>query len=154
MGWDKDLKLQQMDETLAQLQGYELTKRPRLGWVNAIRNALGMNNRQLAERLHVSSSRVIQLERHETSGSVSIKSLDMAAQALGCKFVYAFVPDESLANKRKSQAYKKAKFLVEFTERLMQLEDQGNSEEFVNERVKKLASDLLNKWPRDFWDDM
>ena len=48
--------------------------RPSRGWIRAIREALGMTTGQFAKRLGVHQPRVIELERGEASGNITIKS--------------------------------------------------------------------------------
>ena len=57
-----------------------------------------MTTGQLAKRLGVHEPRVIELERGEASGNITIKSLERAAEALGCRLVYALIPEEPLTD--------------------------------------------------------
>src|SRR5262245_27532719 len=74
----------------------ELASRPPRGWVRAIRDALGMSSRQLANRMGQSQPAVTKLERSEASGGARLDSLRRAADALDCDLVYALVPRTSL----------------------------------------------------------
>ncbi|MFQ5417727.1 MAG: helix-turn-helix domain-containing protein, partial [Myxococcota bacterium] len=81
----------QLDRQLTSLRRTPLM-RPRRGWVRAIREALGMNGRQLAERIGIARSHLSQIESAEARDSVSLRTLRRVADALGCELVYAFVP--------------------------------------------------------------
>jgi DNA-binding Xre family transcriptional regulator len=69
-------------------------KRPPIGWLKAIRGALGISSRQLAQIVGIDSAAVIRLEDREPTGKITLELLDRAAQAMGCKVVYAIVPNE------------------------------------------------------------
>lgn len=78
------------------------------GWVRAVREALGMSSYQLARRMGVSQTRIIQFERKEVDGSIRLASLQRAAEAMQCAFVYAIVPKEPFEDIVLRQAYLKA----------------------------------------------
>ncbi len=51
-----------------------------------------MTTSQLAKRMGVTQPRISELERAEVAGRVSMESIERAAQAMGCRVVYALVP--------------------------------------------------------------
>lgn len=61
-------------------------------WIRAMRLQLGIKGFQLAERLGVSAARVSVLEKDETRGAVTLKMMERAAKAMGCRFEYRIVP--------------------------------------------------------------
>src|SRR6266853_3261777 len=67
---------------------------PRSGWIKAVRGALGMNTRQLADRVGVEQSNITRLEEREPSGKVTLERLAKAADAMDCKLIYAIVPND------------------------------------------------------------
>jgi predicted DNA-binding mobile mystery protein A len=69
---------------------------PRPGWVRAIRDALGMTAADLAARMGVTGPAVRSLENKEREGGARLSSLQRAAEAMDCTFVYAFIPNTSL----------------------------------------------------------
>ena len=154
MNWHKYLTLQQMDVTLVQAKELVEIAKPSVGWVKAIRKALNMSARQLGERLHLSQPRIALLEKGEVDGSISLRTLEKAAQGLGCRLVYVLVPEDgTLQAMREAQARLKAKALNEYTERHMALEDQATGDAFRQQTTDELANELLRTWPRDFWDN-
>jgi len=52
----------------------------------------GLKGFQLADRMQVSAARISMLERDESRGAVTLKMMQRAAQAMGCKFEYRIVP--------------------------------------------------------------
>ena len=78
------------------------------GWVRAIREALGMSQFELGQRMGVSQPRVAQIERAEANGSVELATIGRTASALGCSLRYVLVPDESLEQMVRRQALDKA----------------------------------------------
>src|ERR1700687_1412050 len=86
-----------LEQRLAQLRPVaQLAAKPPLGWIRSIRQSLGMTAAQLAERMGVTQPRIIALERAEAEGAVPLRSLKGAAEALNCRLVYTFVPNEPL----------------------------------------------------------
>jgi predicted DNA-binding mobile mystery protein A len=69
---------------------------PPKGWMRAIRDALGMTGAQFARRLENRPQSVEALEKSEANGSIQLKTLRRAAEALDCTLVYALVPNTSL----------------------------------------------------------
>lgn len=63
MNWDKELNLQQIDETLGRVRPMMDLNKPVNGWINAIRTALGMSARVLGERVGLSQSGVALMEK-------------------------------------------------------------------------------------------
>src|SRR5712692_6496883 len=115
---------EQLDQQLAALRPLAEITRPARGWVRAIRETLGMTTRQLADRLGVSQPRVVQLEKSEAKGSITLDSLERAAQALGCRVVYALVPAKSLTDTIEERAALLAQEQLAAVEQTMLLEAQ------------------------------
>ena len=104
----------------------QLKALPRLGWVRAIRDALGMSTRQLATRMGVAQPTVVQLEQSEASGTIQLATLRRAADALNCDLIYALVPrDGSLEDTVQTQARRRASTVVNAVDISMALEDQA-----------------------------
>lgn len=51
----------------------------------------GLKGFQLAQRLNVSAARVSVLEKDEARGAVTLKMMEKAAKAMGCRFEYRIV---------------------------------------------------------------
>ena len=62
-------------------------------WVRSMRIKQGLKGFQLAERLQVSAARVSVLEKDEARGAVTLKMMEKAAKAMGCRFEYRIVVD-------------------------------------------------------------
>lgn len=64
------------------------------GWIKAIRISLGMSMQQLGNRLGVTRQTIHDLEKRETDGAITIKSLRQVGKALDMELVYGFVPKD------------------------------------------------------------
>ena len=64
-----------------------------LAWIRNMRIKQGLKGFQLAERLNVSAARVSVLEKDEARGAVTLKMMEKAARAMGCRFEYRIVSD-------------------------------------------------------------
>ena len=107
-------------------QPHDITTPPK-GWIRAIRDALGMTAKQLANRLGVAQQAVAHIEKGELAGSVTIKTMRRIAESLDCVFVYGFVPRISLEETVSRQAKKIAAQRLSRVSQTMSLENQALS---------------------------
>jgi predicted DNA-binding mobile mystery protein A len=130
-----------------------ITSPPPTGWIKAIRTALGMSLAQLGKRLRITRQSVLEIERREKEGSITIKSLKEIATALDMQLVYGFVPnDGSLDALIEKKAKELAHKIVLRTSNTMILEDQGNSEERIDQAIKERTAIIKNELPKMLWD--
>jgi len=143
---------EQLDRRFRELKPLAQATRPSRGWVRAIREALGMTTAQLAKRLGVQQPRVVELEHGEANGNITVKSLERAAEALGCRLVYILMPDKPLANTIRQRATLVAERQFASVEQTMTLEAQrvGNKKHQA-EAHQKLVEKLLQR-PARLWD--
>ena len=106
-----------------------------------MRDILGMRARQLAERLQVTQPTVAAMEKSEAAGTVTLASLRKAAAAMGCRFVYAFVPEDTFDSLVRRRAFEAAVRLLDQVDHTMVLEAQGADPEAKKQRVDDLADD-------------
>lgn len=116
---------------------------PNAGWVNAIRDALGMSQAQLGKRLGVRSSSVDKLEENERNRTVQMATLQRAAEALGCDLVYALVPREPLQTMVDKQRLALLAELHGRTQQHMRLEAQEVDDPDWRENLLRDAESLV-----------
>jgi len=148
------LTLRQLDASLASLQRLRGAPVPHKGWVREIRSALGMSAAQLARRLALTRQAVSALEHAEAEGSITLKSLKRAAQALHCDLVYALVPRESLESMVDGRVRTVAAALAKRASHSMALERQEVSVEETAAQVEELADRLRSASPRNLWNEV
>ena len=128
---------------------------PPSGWLRAVRGALGITTRQLAELIGTNHAGIAALEKREATGKVTIETLEKAARAMGCRFVYAIIPDKpnhSLDEILDRRAEIVAKRVLGRLEHSMRLEQQGSPDEEITEELRKLATELKNSLDSRLWD--
>lgn len=126
---------------------------PPTGWLKAIRLALGMSSQQLAKKLSVTRQGVQDMERREKEGSITLKTLREAANALDMQLVYGFVPtDGTLDALVDRKAKELAKQIVLRTSHTMKLEDQENSQQRIEKAIEERATEIKNEMPKTLWD--
>ena len=150
----KQLVQEQLDETLKQFSSLAAVTRPLKGWIRAIRDALGMNNRQLAQRLGVSNSRIPRIEQDEITGGLTLKTMNRVADELDCIFVYGFVPRTSLRETIRNQAESLAKKRFKKLMHTMELEDQGLSSNENKKVLDSLVEEIINSSSATLWEDI
>jgi predicted DNA-binding mobile mystery protein A len=149
----KRLQLQQLDKKMARFALVKPVAVPPSGWIRAIRTATGMSMRQLGKRLSVTRQAVLDMERREADGSITLKSLRDVARAMDMQLVYGFVPnDGSLEALIEKRATGLATEIVKRTAGTMELEDQANSKKRLAMAVKERAAELRNEIPKFLWD--
>jgi predicted DNA-binding mobile mystery protein A len=126
---------------------------PPTGWIKAIRTAIGMSMQQLGNKLNVSKQGVMDIEKREKDGSITIKSLREIARAMDMQFVYGFVPnDGSLDALIEKRATELATQIVMRTANTMKLEDQANSKKRIEAAIRERAAAIQNEMPKMLWD--
>jgi predicted DNA-binding mobile mystery protein A len=112
-----------------------------------------MTTAQLARRLGVSQPRIVELEQSETSGSVTLNTLQRAAEALGCRLVYALVPERPLAETVRARADLLAARHTDAVAHSMRLEDQEVTNKGVARELHRREVERLLRRPARLWDE-
>ena len=123
------------------------------GWLRTVRVALGMSGPQLAKRLGVTKARISKVEQDEPSGSVTLRTMQTMAQSLGCRFVYAIVPEKDIESVIRDQAIIKAKERVKAASTHMALEAQSLDKQTLDSEIERIAAEIMSKMPSDFWNE-
>ncbi len=142
---------EQIEARLRHLESLRKAPPPRNGWIQAIREALGMTGSQLAGRLKTTRQRISRIEHGEVSGNVTIDTMRKTADALNCDFVYALLPRTGLTHMVNEQIEKQARKHLEQTSQTMRLEDQ----ELTSQQKRKALEDememILSGSTRTWW---
>lgn len=149
----KSLHLQQINSKILGFAKLKQVAMPPTGWIKAIRTAIGMSMQQLGNKLNVSKQGVMDMEKREKDGSITIKSLREIARAMDMQLVYGFVPnDGSLEALIEKRATELATQIVMRTANTMKLEDQANSKKRIEAAIKERAAAIQNEKPKILWD--
>jgi len=111
-----------------------------------------MTTYELAEKVGVDQSRISRIEASEAKGEIKISTLEKVADGLGVKFVYGFVPRDSLEEIVRDQAKEIAKKRLNRIDHSMKLELQGLSDKEKEEELNNLIDKILVEEPKNFWD--
>lgn len=149
----KSLLLQQLESKMTAFSSLKEVVIPPTGWIKAIRSALGMSMQQLGNRLTMTRQGVLDMERREKEGSITIKSLRECAKVLDMELVYGFIPMagslDALIEKRATEL---ATQIVMRTAHTMQLEDQANSPKRIEAAIRERAEEIKYQMPKFLWD--
>jgi len=149
----KSLQLQQLNSKMLGFASLKQLAMPPTGWIKAIRTAIGMSMQQLGNKLNVSKQGVMDIEKREKDGSITIKSLREIARAMDMQLVYGFVPnDGSLDALIEKRATELATHIVMRTAHTMKLEDQANSKKRIETAIRERATAIKNEMPKILWD--
>jgi predicted DNA-binding mobile mystery protein A len=126
---------------------------PPTGWIKANRTAIGMSMQQLGNKLNVCRQGIMDIEKREKDGSITIKSLREVARAMDMRLVYGFVPNDglldALIDKRVAEP---ATQIVMRAANTMKLEDQANSKKRIETAIREWAAAIKNDMPKILWD--
>lgn len=149
----KSLQLQQLNNKMLEFAKLKQVAFPPTGWIKAIRTAIGMSMQQLGNKLSISKQGILDIEKREKEGSITIKSLKEIGRALDMQLVYGFVPnDGSLDALIEKRATELATKIVLRTSDTMKLEDQANSNERIEKAIKERTEEIINEMPKILWD--
>ena len=149
----KRLILEQLDASLRRLAPLRSVSVPPKGWIRAIRDALGMSARQLANRLGSSQQALARIEQNELAGAVTVKTLRRIAEQLDCVFVCGFVPRTSLESTIHQQAQRVVAKRLGKASQTMALEDQALGRQENQKVLSDMEEELSNKPPSNLWDE-
>jgi predicted DNA-binding mobile mystery protein A len=149
----KSLQLQQLNNKLLGFASLKQVAIPPTGWIKAIRTTLGMSQQQLGNKLSVTKQNILDMEKREQEGSITIKALKEIGRAMDMQLVYGFVPnDGSLDALIERRAHELATKIVLRTSNTMKLENQGISKKRIENAIKERAEEIKNDMPRILWD--
>ena len=149
----KSLQLQQLNSKMLSFTEVQKITPPPIGWIKAVRNAIGMSLLQLGNRLSITKQSVQDMERREKDGSITIKSLREVASALDMNLIYGFVPkDGSLDALIERKAKNLATQIVLRTNNSMKLEDQENSKQRIEKAIQERTTAIINEMTKTLWD--
>jgi predicted DNA-binding mobile mystery protein A len=142
---------QALDERLLILKPESRFRVPPKGWIRGIRDVLGMSSAQLGKRLGKRSQSVDDWEKAEANGSIQLKTLRQAADALDCTLVYALVPKTSLNTAVEARARKIAIRELRRVAHTMKLEAQATDHHDWEARIEEYIR--ANIRDRNVWNE-
>lgn len=149
----KNLLIEQLDQKLQPFQEAATILVPEKGWINTIRTTLNMTMEQLGNKLIITRQGVKKIEESETKGSISINSLKEVGKVMDLKLVYGFVPnDGTIDNLIAIKARTLAQKIVSRTHQNMKLEDQGISEDKIEQAITELAQEIKREMKKSLWE--
>lgn len=149
----KTLQIEQLDRKMHEFVEIKKIIPPPIGWIKAIRTSLGMSLQQLGNKISITKQSVMDIERREQLGTISLKTLRESANALDMELVYAFVPkDGSLDALIERKAKELATEIVMRTSNTMKLEDQEVSMKRIQKAIFERTIIIKNEMPKILWD--
>jgi hypothetical protein len=89
---ERTLLLRKLDKEMRNYRLAAREKNPTNGLLRAVREALRIPFKEMAERTGVGRKAMFELQGREETGSITLRSLGRMAEAMGCKVVYGVVP--------------------------------------------------------------
>ena len=149
----KKVMVRQLNSKIEAVAPMRLVLPPAEGWIKALRIALNMSAQQLGDKLSISRQAVQDLQNREADGSITIRSLKDAANALDMEFIYAIVPkDGNLDALISRKAKELAQRVVMRTSQNMKLEDQEMRMNEIERAMEEMIEKFEREVPKVLWD--
>lgn len=149
----KSLQLEQINRKMQEFMSLRHVTIPPTGWIKAIRTSLGISMQQLGNKLSITKQGILDYEKREKEGSITLKSLKEIGRAMDMQLEYGFVPNDgtvdALIEKRTRELATK---IVLRTANTMKLEDQDNSPQHLESAIKERTEALKREMPKALWD--
>ena len=144
------LSIRQVDRKLKQFhQLREL--QPKEGWIIHIRGALALPTSQLAKLMGIKQPSAQAMEKREQDKTITLETLEKAANAMGCDLVYGFVPKSSLEDFVEQKRNNLVDQIMKKTHLTMSLENQELNQQDLKEQKFLLLEDLKSKSIKYVW---
>ncbi len=144
------LRIKQLEKHLQPFFVARSMRRPSRGWIRALREVSGLTLRELATLTGKPHQAISQLEQSETEFSITLKSLNEIAEAMGGKLVYAIVPKEGDVRTFVKERFKRLVAPgVRAVEHSMALENQASGH--VEEKIEEEAERLIERGKNRRW---
>jgi predicted DNA-binding mobile mystery protein A len=105
----------------------------------------------MAQAVGVTQAAVVDIERTEAKGDISLATLRRYATALECELVYALVPKRPLQQTVEARAEQLAREQVSRVDHSMALEDQRTSQDHREREIAELRRKLLEGKRSRLW---
>jgi len=145
------IQLRQFEERLEKFRQLASVDPPKDGWINALRQALGITTEQLAGRMGVTRQAVLQVEAAERKRQVTWASLRKAADAMDCEVVFALVPRGSINQVLLRQGRRQAEKHIARVSHSMKLDAHIVGPDEEAQQVEELAAHLAAERSRGLW---
>ena len=149
----KKLQIEQLENKVSGFSTAQKVVKPPTGWLKAVRVSLGMSLQQLADKLSITKQSVQEIELREKEGTITLKNLREAANALDMQLVYGLVPkDGSIEKLIDRKARELATRIVSRTSNTMKLEDQEVTQQRLKKAIEERTAIIKNELPKMLWD--
>jgi predicted DNA-binding mobile mystery protein A len=111
-----------------------------------------MSLEAMAQRMGVTRQSAHQLEAAEVAGSITLRRLRAAADALECDVYLRLIPRTSLEQTVRTQAERKARANLLRIQQTMAMEAQALSPEVLEAMIQQEAQNLIAKGGSSLWD--
>jgi predicted DNA-binding mobile mystery protein A len=133
-----------LDRSLASFAGARSISRPKLGWLRAVRESLGITKVEVAHKMRQALQTVAWFEKSEENDRITLRDLRSYAEALDCQLAYAVVRQAgSWKQRAENRAREKAEAHALAVERTMAPEDQATNE--TSEKTNRKADGILER---------
>lgn len=123
------------------------------GQIRKIRTALGMTQEQLAERSGLAQSIIAEIEggKRQNLGLFTIQKL---AEGLNCKSLVQIIPEKEISQILDGRSTQVAQKIVSISSGSAAIEMQGPSPKAIQDEIREIKKDLLDKHRSRLWQNL
>ena len=149
----KTVLLEQLDSNFKRFSKLKSVSIPTTGWLRLIRLSLNMSLKQFGQRLGITPQSARAIEEREKSGSISLKNLNDAADALDMDLLYILLPKQQTLKKTiDKRANQLAEKLVLESFESTLFKDQKEFRSSLKNLIKEKTEEIIKTLPRYLWD--
>ncbi len=88
--------INKLDQILKPIREMNPIETPSKGWISELRSTFNITTKRLGNKIDkpVTAQAILDLEKHEVSGTISLNTLRKAGRAMNMKLVYCFIPED------------------------------------------------------------
>ena len=144
-------QVNEMFKSINALPKWVINKLTITAQMRLIREALGMTQSQLADRVHVPQSAIAKLENKD-GVDVRLSTIKKIAAALNCKLIVSLVPNEEIMTTLDKKSLEKAQKLVSISTSNSAVELESPDKRVVDLQVEEMQKQILERHKKTLWD--
>mgnify|MGYP000999265347 CR=1 FL=1 len=149
----RKLLIEQVDQKFQKMKGMAQIEIPSKGWIYTLCKAMNLPISKLAYKMKKKPPTLNEMLLREENGTITLKKLKEAAEALDMKFVYAFIPNDGTLSKLiERKASEKASAIVMRTSQTMKLENQETEKARIEKAIDERTRQFIDEVPKILWD--
>lgn len=151
----KRVELKQISKkagSMTELPGEFMWSAPLAKQIRMIRNALGMTQKQLAQKVRAEQHGIAQMEAKDNR-DFHVSTLKRIAEGLNCELVVRLVPKENIEGLLERKSRERAQKLISISTANAALESQAPNADLIKDQIEEMKNTILDKHRSTLWNE-